>query len=261
MKDIKDTKDIIPAFDARTDPFGENISGSHAYRRAERIVSAIYLVTNHVRYDEPLRREIRSLGHDLLTEVISLRGGFRASENGRIEALLGQIRECITLARLLQIAGYVSAQNILILTQALDELGQFLVNAQHSALSDGIQLNREDFIPADRPAVPTSIRHARVLSPAGSSTPGNGAEPRMPAYHKAARAPGRSVQTEVHGERRTLITDILAKSGPLGIKDIATQMVGCSEKTVQRELSVLIQEHKVKKEGEKRWSSYSLLQG
>jgi hypothetical protein len=257
MKDIKDTNEIIPPFEARTNPFGDNISGAHAYRRIERIVSALYLVTNHIPHDEPLRREIRSIGHDMLSEVMATRSGFHASEKGRMATLSAQIREAISLVRLLQIAGYVSSQNVLILTQALDELGQYLAGAQHSSLSDGLQLSRDDFIPADRPMLSPHGMQPRRLRQAPAQQV-SGADANAPE-RKVAKAPGRSVQTEVHSERRTLITDILAKSGPLGIKDISMQMVGCSEKTVQRELSVLIQQNKVKKQGEKRWSNYSLV--
>jgi hypothetical protein len=256
MKDIKDTKEIISAFEAKTDPFGGNISGEHAYKRAERIVSALYLVTNHVRYDEPLRLRLRSLGHELLEEVMSLRGGFRASASDSLGSSLAKVRECISLSRLLQIAGFVSSQNILVLVQALDELGLYLIGAQHSTLSDSFLLSREEFIPTDRSTVSVPRPHSLPnLSHTRTATTSKS----VPGLPAAPRSPGRSVQTEVHGERRKLIMDILSLSGPLGIKDIAAQMVGCSEKTVQRELSVLIQEARIKKEGEKRWSSYALI--
>jgi hypothetical protein len=262
MKDIKDTKEIIPAFEAKTDPFGGNVSGEHAYKRAERIVSALYLVTNHVRYDEPLRMRLRSLGHEMLTEVIALRGGFRAATTDSLGAPLASVRECISLVQLLQIAGYVSSQNVSILTHALDELGQFLVGAQHSNLSDTLQLSREDFLPSERQrteSVPSTYARLPHNTPQPKQIGSSKVSHTTDAQARLPRPPGRSVQTEVHGERRKLIMDILAKSGPLGIKDISTQMVGCSEKTVQRELSVLIQESRIKKEGEKRWSSYSLI--
>lgn len=261
MKDIKDTKEVIPAFEAKTDPFGGNISGEHAYKRTERIVSALYLVTNHVRYDEPLRMRLRSLGHDLLKDVMALRGGFRTSSNDRLGMLLSEVREGMSLVRLLQLAGYVSSQNVSVLTHALDELGLFLVGAQHSTLSDALQLNRDDFLPSDRPAseLPSSFsRNPHIMAHPKPQSNHSTTRSETKEMH-TPRSPGRAVQTEVHGERRTLIMDILTRGGALGIKDIAAQMVGCSEKTVQRELSVLIHEGKVKKEGEKRWSSYTLI--
>lgn len=263
MKYIKDTKEIIPNFEVKTDPFGDNVSGEHAYKRAERIVSAVYLVTNHVRFDDPLRIRIRSIGHDLLNEVLALHGGFRAATHERLSSLLALVRECISLTRLLHLAGYVSDQNGTILTNALDELGQFLSGSQRSALSDGIQLSRDDFIPAqaqalggDRLPIAPSVRAPRLGIREAQRGVANTREEQKPK--QVVRPPGRSVQTEVHGERRRMILHLLGRGQRLGIKDIASQMVGCSEKTVQREVSALVHDKIVLKEGEKRWSSYRL---
>ncbi|HET8581592.1 MAG TPA: hypothetical protein VFL98_03995 [Candidatus Paceibacterota bacterium] len=243
MKDMKDIKDLIPSFEAKTDPFGRSSSVDYAYKRSERIVSAIYLVTNHVPETEPLRIRLRSLGHQLLDSVIGLANGFRAGEG----SVLARVREGVTLVRLLQVAGFISGGNAQILAGALDELGQFLTSAGHSSLSDRLQLERADLMPiaAEAPQQPAAPR--RIAIPR-----------REPAQKRPPAAPGRTVQTEVHDERRTLIMDILRQSGPLGIKDITAQTPGVSEKTVQRELSALIQEGTVKKEGEKRWSTYAL---
>jgi DeoR/GlpR family transcriptional regulator of sugar metabolism len=64
---------------------------------------------------------------------------------------------------------------------------------------------------------------------------------------------------EDFGTRRQIIIDLLTQKGRLGIRDIALQIVGVSEKTVQRELAQLVIEGKVTKEGKKRWSTYGLI--
>lgn len=45
---------------------------------------------------------------------------------------------------------------------------------------------------------------------------------------------------------------------PQSIKDIASKVIGCSEKTVQRELNSLLEERAIVRIGEKRWSKYLL---
>lgn len=259
MKDIRDTKSIVPDFDTKTDPFGDNVSAEHAYKRTERIVGAIYLVTNHVQHDEPLRKKLRSIGHNLLSEVITLRSGFRSTSHESRGALLSDLREAISLIHLLQISGYVSENNASLLVHAMDDLGAFLAGSQHSVLSDGIQLQRDDFIPTrQQKTFPKRDSHLSTTEPLSVSK-SEDKRAIKEAVKKTPKTPGRSVQTEVHNERRDLIMDILSKGGPLGIKDIASQMVGCSEKTVQRELAVLIKDNIVNKSGEKRWSSYTLV--
>jgi DNA-binding HxlR family transcriptional regulator len=45
---------------------------------------------------------------------------------------------------------------------------------------------------------------------------------------------------------------------PVGIRDIADKVLGCSEKTLQRELNTLVDSGLVNRIGEKRWSKYVL---
>jgi predicted HTH transcriptional regulator len=42
------------------------------------------------------------------------------------------------------------------------------------------------------------------------------------------------------------------------IKDISNQFADCSEKTIQRELNLLILKGQIKKSGAKRWSRYKI---
>jgi Fic family protein len=58
--------------------------------------------------------------------------------------------------------------------------------------------------------------------------------------------------------RKASILELLKKQGNLTIKDIARFIPGCSIKTIQRELLDLVRIGQVKKEGERRWSRYSL---
>ena len=58
--------------------------------------------------------------------------------------------------------------------------------------------------------------------------------------------------------RNKAILALIAKKGNVNIKDISLSIKGCSEKTVQRELNLLIKLGIVKKSGERRWSRYFL---
>jgi hypothetical protein len=59
-------------------------------------------------------------------------------------------------------------------------------------------------------------------------------------------------------DRRSIIIKLLTKKSGLGIKDFADSIKGCSEKTIQRELLAMVSSGLLKKEGERRWSTYSL---
>ena len=65
------------------------------------------------------------------------------------------------------------------------------------------------------------------------------------------------VQIKKTGRQEMIIT-ILKGQSNLTIKDFSKVIKDCSEKTIQRELIELLEKGVIKKEGERRWSRYSL---
>ena len=59
-------------------------------------------------------------------------------------------------------------------------------------------------------------------------------------------------------DRRDTILSVIKNKGKASIKDISTLIRGVSEKTIQRELLALISLGVVTRQGERRWSTYSL---
>ena len=64
--------------------------------------------------------------------------------------------------------------------------------------------------------------------------------------------------TEKKTNRQEVILETLKTKSNLTIKDFAKVITDCSEKTIQRELLDLVEKGVIKKEGERRWSTYSL---
>jgi len=60
-------------------------------------------------------------------------------------------------------------------------------------------------------------------------------------------------------DRRVRILTILGAKGEATVKDISEIITDISEKTIQRELNAMIEENVAKRQGERRWSKYSLL--
>jgi DNA-binding transcriptional ArsR family regulator len=59
-----------------------------------------------------------------------------------------------------------------------------------------------------------------------------------------------------HTERASLILDFVRQNKGVSIKEIAAVVKGYSEKTIQRELALLIEVGLVERRGERRWSVY-----
>lgn len=60
------------------------------------------------------------------------------------------------------------------------------------------------------------------------------------------------------GSRRKKILEIVKAKGQVTINEFIDEIQGCSSKTIQRELTSLVLSGTLKKAGERRWSKYSL---
>ena len=60
-------------------------------------------------------------------------------------------------------------------------------------------------------------------------------------------------------KRSDEIIGIVKNKGSVTIKDISKEITNCSEKTIQRELQKLVSKGVLSREGERRWSTYSLV--
>lgn len=231
----------------RTNPFGSNVSGDRAYQRAERLVAALHLLTNHISTGEPSREATRRAGIRLLSRVLDLRDEMRSPGSSRFQIVLGSIRELISLVRTLCISGFVSHHNAEIVAESLDELGNFLLVAQRSTLSESIVLNKSDLVSggSDRASL-SDIKDTSDIKDRKSSV-----------STEIMQQDLSNTSTEL-ARREAGIMEVLRSKGQLGIKDICSNLPEYSEKMIQRGLARLTAQGKVKKVGSKRWSRYSL---
>ena len=63
---------------------------------------------------------------------------------------------------------------------------------------------------------------------------------------------------EVQKDRRATILVLVQKKDKITVRDVSNVIKDCSEKTNQRELLALVKQGVLVKEGERRWSTYSL---
>lgn len=84
-----------------------------------------------------------------------------------------------------------------------------------------------------------------------------------PAASRPATVPRESVGVPslalVDTDRRERIKVVLKAKGEATIKDISDIITDVSSKTIQRELNAMIEDNVAKRQGERRWSKYSLM--
>ena len=249
-RDIQKSDQISKFLDnrgVRTNPFGPNISGERAYQRAERLVVALHLLTNHIGISEPSREATRRGGISLLSCVLDLRDEMRSPRSGHFRSTISLIRELISLVRTLCISGFVSPHNADIVVESLDELGNFLTASQRSTLSESVVLSKNDLVSGGfEGTLVSDIKDRHDVKDRKQST-----------GTSAIRQDVANSSVELI-RRETAIIEVLRSKGQLGIKDISSNLPEYSEKMIQRGLAHLTAQGKVKKEGSKRWSRYSI---
>lgn len=239
------------------------------WARANKLVTALYMVTDVMDTSEPLRIKLRSLGADMLSDIYN--------NSTQTEAKISGVLSFLNIASMV---GMISEMNWGILTNEFNKLLEGIKRSRGAAFGGGNnKLSLEDFLKEEEEApassLPKYISHdightkrtrvgvqkggtlMRVLSDRISdmSTGHADSEPNFDVLKK---------------ERRQEIVDIIkghkGKSafGEMGlniteIKSLARgALATCGNKTLQRELVSMVKDGILAKIGEKRWSKYSL---
>ncbi|OGG55334.1 hypothetical protein A3D62_01790 [Candidatus Kaiserbacteria bacterium RIFCSPHIGHO2_02_FULL_49_11] len=239
---------------AKISPFGENLPCAFAYKRTERILTALYLVTNLVPEGEPARSLIRDKSLRLLSDILSLRSGFRLGDSSTNQ-LVAAIHEITSLLNILYAGGFISDMNTEVLKREYVNLILFLREAERDESGEGMTL-REDYFEGTLFSKFKGHNKGHQMSFISRSGMTKNVSRSKTLQGQSAKRAGAEVR---HSSRRDEIIKVVKDKKIVSIKDIAEIVTGCSEKTIQRELLALVESGVLKKTGERRWSTYSLL--
>jgi predicted HTH transcriptional regulator len=77
-------------------------------------------------------------------------------------------------------------------------------------------------------------------------------------YSPIANSVTKKLDLGIKIARRNDVLNVIKNNGKASIKDVKIVLKDINEKTIQRELLSLVKEGVLKKEGEKRWSTYKI---
>ncbi len=214
--------------------FEKDIRRVFIYKKAERLAKAVHLVAPAFKDSMSLRSRIDAIAIGLVDAAILPPNAARSILS----------RELLALSSILAIArtgGVLSHMNAEIIARE----AHFLL--QEIAAYEEPRLSLED--------IPTLSSIARSTLPQAQSKEIKGPPVRAKVDKGHSAAPS---ETSIK-DRRDAVLSVIKDKGKVSIKDISTVVRGFSEKTIQRELAALVAEGVVKKEGERRWSTYSII--
>jgi hypothetical protein len=231
------------------------------HKKTEKLVAAIYVVSNFIKDNEPLKWSIREKSLELL-ELATLLNFVSLDER---KALLRNHQsvasEIISISGVARTSGLFSEMNHDIIKREFEALLRTIDESEKKQESSVfppdffetkslLERSANSNVSYDQRADGMSfINHRKIQKDKNISTNSNQAR-------KTIRQEISNQENIKDKNRKTIIIDMLKKKGGLGIKDFVGIVPGVSAKTIQRELLSLVAEGHIRKEGDRRWSRY-----
>lgn len=238
---------------------------AYTLEKTVRIVSVILKLTSFVDSENNIRKDIEKTAIRLVKDAAA----FAHSDTSR-RSFETDIVTLVGLLTSASLVGTISSKNTQVLN---DELSALITTTANMGTLSGraymetdalsVELPPDLFMGEPRGTTPSYKGHTidtvRPLRPTPTGTVAarsyqtqiSGEAPRQVRYVERVQ--------EVQKDRRATILGLLQRKDRINVKDVANIVRDCSEKTIQRELAALVAQGVLKKEGERRWSTYSLI--
>jgi hypothetical protein len=231
---------------------------SGSYTKTHKLITALYMVTDIIDRDEPIRNKLRTLGMEIISDTYTLPSDASMK--------ISQILSFLDIASAVNI---ISEMNSNILRKEFSELDHSIkaINTDPSLsefFREPMGADRGPSTFTQYPAIGHTKGHyssTRIGVQKGSTLLKaiNKMSNSVPAPYEAEGF--RSGFDVLKKERRDAILNIIKVAGGNStITDIKSKSTGtlasCSEKTLQRELMSMTKDGVLNKIGEKRWSRY-----
>lgn len=219
--------------------------------KAEKLASAIYLITSFFNDQEPIKWKLRSLAAEFVSVAMHVRNGL-SMENESIayetKPLIVKLDGLLSVAKN---AGLISAGNYDLMH---GELMKYIASLEAPVDISGLLSAGKE----EEPEAPKfETNSPQVLKDRIKYVlPEKVSAPMLVQKDKSLRDFG-AVSVKKNS-RQSIIISVLKRKKEIMIKDVVPLINNCSEKTVQRELTAMVEAGVLKKIGEKRWSRYSL---
>ena len=212
--------------------------------KSEKIVSALYLVTGIIKDDDSIKWKIREESMSFISTATLFNTTSPIEKDHALAAFEASSNALISFLNICSVSGLVSKMNSSIIIHELETLVAFLhKNIPREVHSAGYILSDSFFATDVQPAL--SIPTIKGQN----------------SFERTEKEPKNKTLLikDKKNNRQENIISLLKKDSNLTIKDFTKVIKDCSEKTIQRELISLVEKGLIKRVGERRWSTYSLV--
>lgn len=231
----------------------------YVFKKTEKITAALYLVSGLLKDDEPMKWQLRDQGMEMMSASFMASSNIPGDKSSVIQSLFASAFETISILNVARISNLISEMNHALLVREIDHVVSVLKDRlAESAENAGYVLSEHFFQTPDMYS--TGFRSVSKSAVEGSARGSQGQDSGFMIHdsRKTKGIEGHSTVQEKKSNRQEAIINVLKTKSNVTIKDLSKVIKDCSEKTIQRELIELVDKGVVKKEGERRWSRYSL---
>jgi len=259
--------------------FKDNSRFVFCYRKASKLLKAIYIITDSVEEKEVV--EIRQLAKDMVKDIISL---FSVKEGIHKENLHRHLLLLTALFEALSAVGRISAMNANIIMneyKGILEVIESSLGQPYMFAPAGPNL-KENMFEIDKGGTPEVevLTRPKIFNEQYKGHKGQNiistykkdlsfrelknknkreAEEFSPKLGKLEKNKVFPNDNKLESPREAVIIKQIRQLGSVTVKDVSGLIRGVSEKTIQRELVALVGRGVLKREGERRWSRYLLV--
>lgn len=235
-----DTKDILKATQSTQRLIQDQDYYKYIFKKTERIVSVVFYITNSLDNADRYKSHIDDIEHAARHVHDAVLQSLEARAHTAEDAVRATAHALITLEsklRIAQVAGLIAPAVLEVFTSEVDTVlrGTNRYTGQEEQSFAGAL----DEMPARTSDTPERSPSARAAAPMRAASDTNILVPQKQS-------------------RQARIATVIEARGEASIKDISEVITDVSEKTIQRELNVMIDKNIIKRQGERRWSRYSL---
>jgi hypothetical protein len=277
---IKDKETPNTQSDTRKLAIFQNDSDFYVvHKKAEKITVATYMISNFFTPEEPLKWSLRKVAGELLKDTISLSSASLSLKDSLVRNLVSKLVELTSLYEVAHRAGFISEMNFVIIKSELDKMLELLDKREGSQVNTKSISFDESFFKVERPMegmgqgdtnrgmghesgvrnYESGVKSQELRELKTNSSYLKNTNINSPSYKPSASfIKDNNVLKDIKDKRQDIIIALVKKHRTLTIKGFTAVIKDCSEKTIQRELLSLVGSGVLKKEGERRWSTYSL---
>lgn len=250
----------------RTDDKGQETQS--LYEKVVGYAKASYLVTTIVKDNEPLKGQVRNIANQLIEDISDFvyLERFASSSQTSLVEVRELISELLIFFHIGSLSLILSKMNYEILKNEGEKILMMIdaVLADHTRVgmlsSDFFSSQREDrahlLFPVEKHP-PTSLS---AVAPSATERTRSISDSNLGQRKVSAQQVGTAGSSiKDNGDRTEKIVAFMKGKEKLSVTDIAAGFKDCSEKTIQRELVNLVASGRVVKEGERRWSRYTIV--